>query len=164
MQQHGVRMTCLEAKEREAHGERGGMASDLMQKLKGVRSMIQQAEENQRREEVNDDIRPEDGAELNPAGSEVTHNEVRTRVSMESAVQDPELGERSEEGHTGEANNTNEAAEIVVESDVISVTAEDAEELNLQVVQEPGREEVESVELGEEHEVLQPQTQPETVD
>ena len=101
MQQHGVRMTCLEAKERVELEEQAGTVSDLMQKLTEVRSMIQQAEEKRLTEEVQHTIRNEDGSELlqSPPNNETdlaeTQSEVRVRVSMGSAVQDPELGERS---------------------------------------------------------------------
>ena len=44
MPQHGVRMTCLEAREVEEHGEQA--VSDLVQKLTKVRSMIKQRKNN----------------------------------------------------------------------------------------------------------------------
>ena len=64
MHQHGVRMTCIEAKEVEEHEEQGVMVSDLMQKLTEVRSMIRQAEEQRLRAEVLSVTGGEEGSEL----------------------------------------------------------------------------------------------------
>ena len=44
MQQHGVRMTCLEVKEVQEHGEQDRVVTDLVQKLSEVRSMIKETE------------------------------------------------------------------------------------------------------------------------
>ena len=135
MQQHGVRMTCLEAKEIDEHEEQTELVSDLMKKLTEVRSMIKQAEENQLRDEAQIAISTEEGVQMltdptnNPRDETEAVNEVRVRVSMGSAVQDPELGERGEE----------EVVEIVVHEEAEANAEEDVNLEVLETDQEEGQ-------------------------
>ena len=113
--------------------------------------MIRQAEEQRLRAEVLSVTGGEEGSELlTKSASNPTPetDEVRVRVSMGRAVQDPELGEREEEEGTGA---------VIIPEEVVEATAS-AEEIVSIIVPEPEQEVQLDMEREEHQEGLQPET------